>query len=167
MDHAGDKQHWNQHCQPSANSSLGLPEKVAEWTDGSELLVSGQHFHSIGFLCEGNLQISPALISWQKVLVIFWEHISGRGSWSLLYQFRPCATLQLHVPGLVLKEGDCCHPAPGTGHRDGQSRGSHRHCCLCLEDLEINPAKMAGRWVVLHRRKERSVFIKPGFNPSN
>lgn len=71
MDHAGDKQHWNQRCQPSANLSLGSSEEVAEWTDGSELLALVQHFNSTRFLHERNLEITPALISWQKVLVIF------------------------------------------------------------------------------------------------
>lgn len=71
MDRTGDKQHWNQHCQPFANLSLGLSERVAEWTGGSELLVLLQRFHPIRFLCKRNLQINPGLTSWQKVLVIF------------------------------------------------------------------------------------------------
>lgn len=99
----------------SANSSMGLSEEVAEWTDGSELLVLVQHFNSITFLHERNLQIIPALISWQKVLVIFGSTCLEGDTDGLFCHFRACATLQLRVLGLVLS------PCPGTGHRDGQS----------------------------------------------
>lgn len=49
MDHAEDKEHWNQHCQSFADLSLGLSEDVGEWTNDSEIIVMFQFFNSIDF----------------------------------------------------------------------------------------------------------------------
>lgn len=164
MDHAGDKQRWKQQCQPPANLSLGLSEEVAEWTDGSELLVLVQHFNSTRFLHERNSQINPGLISWQKVLVIF-GHTSLEGVLDdpsfISSDLVPPSSC---VPGFVLKEGPCCHPAPGTGPRDGQSRpglswGSHSIAVCVRRICKHQPFQNGLKMSSLTQKKKEKISV--------
>lgn len=174
MDHAGDKQRWKQQCQPPANLSLGLSEEVAEWTDGSELLVLVQHFNSTRFLHERNSQINPGLISWQKVLVIF-GHTSLEGvlddpSFISSDPVPPSSSVcQVCAEGRALLAPCPRDRSQGWTEQAWPQLGqSQALLFVCAGSVSINPSKMVWRWVVLHRRKKRrSLFIKPGFNPSN
>lgn len=53
MDHAEDKQHWNQHCQAFAVLSLGFSEEVGEGTNGSNILALFHFFNSMDFSMKG------------------------------------------------------------------------------------------------------------------
>lgn len=126
----------------SANSSLGLSEEVAGWTDGSELLVLVQHFNSITFLHERNLQIIPALISWQKVLVIFGSTCLEGVTDDLFYHFRACATLQLRVLGLELSPCPRVWSQGWTEQAWPQLGETQPLLPVCAPSVNISPSKV-------------------------